>query len=94
MKATLHYLEACCAWVGMQADVAEFITHYLHCVASHSLNMMPRALGEITHGMDVGKVLHFNYVNLGMSDKIEMVGHVDGRCDHLSALMDDLSRCM
>ena len=41
VKVTWHRLEAYCAWAGMEADVAEFVTHCPHCVDSCSSNMVP-----------------------------------------------------
>ena len=53
---------------------------------------MPRPLGDIMHGTEVGDVLHFDYLSLGESDAIDMGGLVDGGYKHVLVLMDDLSR--
>ena len=66
--ATMHRLGAYYVWEGMKKDVIEFVQQCLHCVDSRAGNVVPRPLGEILHGTEVGEVLHFDYLNLGDID--------------------------
>ena len=66
--ATMHRHGAYCVWEGMKEDVTEFVQQCLHCVDSRAGNVVPRPLGEIFHGTEVAKVLHFDYLKLGNSD--------------------------
>ena len=66
--ATMHRLGAYCVWEGMKEDVTEFVQQCLHCEDSRAGNVVPRPLGEIFHGTEVGEVLHFHYLKLGDSD--------------------------
>ena len=63
--ATMHRLGAYCVWEGMKEDVAEFVQQCLHCVDSRAGNVVPRPLGGIFHGTEVGEVLHFDYLKIG-----------------------------
>ena len=38
------------------------------CGLPRARNLVPRPLGEILHGTEVGEVLHFDYPKLGDSD--------------------------
>ena len=80
--ATMHRLAAYCVWEGMKEDVTEFAQQCLHCVDSRAGNVVPRPLGEILHGTEVGEVLHFDYLKLGDSD--------DGYA-YVLVLVDDVS---
>ena len=80
--ATMHRLGAYCVWEGMKEDVTEFVQQCLHCVDSRAGNVVPRPLGEILHGTEVGEVLHFDYLKLGDSD--------DGYA-YVFVLVDDVS---
>ena len=80
--ATMHRLEAYCLWEGMKEEVAEFVQQCLHCVDSRTGNVVPRLLGEILQGTEVGEVLHFDYPKLGDSD--------DGYA-YVLVLVDDVS---
>ena len=60
VKATLHRLEASCAWVGKEYDGTKLVTHYLHCVESRRGNMVPRSLGEVIRGVEVGNAMYLN----------------------------------
>ena len=53
---------------------------------------MPRPLGDLVHGTEVGDVLHFDYLSFGERDAIDMGGLVDGGYNHVLVLMDDVSR--
>ena len=75
----------------MEADVAEFVIYCLQRVDSHSYNMEPRPLDEVVHSVKVDEVLHFDYLSLRVSDKIEMGCLVNSGYDHLLGLGDDLS---
>ena len=66
--ATMHRLGADCVWEGMKEDEAEFVQQCLHCVDSRAGNVVPRPLGEILYGTEVGEVLHFDYLKLGDRD--------------------------
>ena len=66
--ATMHRLGAYCVREGMKEDAAEIVQQCLHCVDSRAGNVVPRPLGEILHGTEVGEVLHFDYLKLGDSD--------------------------
>ena len=80
--ATMHRLGADCVWEGMKEDVAEFVQQCLNCVDSRAGNVVPRPLGEILYGTEVGEVLHFDYLKLGDSD--------DGYA-YVLVLVDDVS---
>ena len=92
VRATTHRLEAYCVWVNMEKDIAKFIRQCLHCTDSKAGNAVPRPLGDLVHGTEVGDVLHFDYLSLGESDAIDMGGLVDGGFKHVLVLMDDVSR--
>ena len=70
VKATTHRLGEYCAWDNMEKDIAKFIRQCLHCIDSKAGNAMPRPLGDLVHGTEVGDVLHFDYLSLGKSDAI------------------------
>ena len=53
---------------------------------------MPRPLGNLVHGTEVGDVLHFDYLSLGKIDAIDTGGLVDGGYKHVLVLTDDVSR--
>ena len=80
--ATMHRLGAYCVWEGMKEDVTEFVQQCLHCVDSRAGNVVPRPLGEILHGTEVGEVLHFDYLKLGDNDD---------RYAYVLVLVDDVS---
>ena len=78
VRATTHRLGAYCAWDDVEKDIAKFIRHCLHCIDSKAGNAIPRPLGDLVHGTEVGAVLHFDYLSLGESDAIDTGGLVDG----------------
>ena len=80
--ATMHRLGAYCVWEGMKEDAAELVRQCLHCVDSRAGNVVPRPVGEILHGTEVGEILHFDYLKLGDSDN---------RYAYVLVLVDDLS---
>ena len=92
VRATTHRLGAYCAWDNMEKDIAKFIRQCLHCTDSKAGNAVPRPLGDLVHGTEVGDVLHFDYLSLGESDAIDMGGLVDEGYQHVLVLMDDVSR--
>ena len=92
VRATTHCLGAYCAWDNMEKDIAKLIRQCLHCTDSKAGNAVPRPLGDLVHGTEVGDVLHFDYLSLGESDAIDMGGLVDGGYKHVLVLMDDVSR--
>ena len=93
VRATTHRLGAFCVWDKMEKDIAKIIRQCLHCIYSKTGNAMPRPLGDLVRGIEVGDVLHFDYLSLGESDAIDMGGLVDGGYKHLLVvLMDDLNR--
>ena len=92
VRATTHRLGAYCAWDNMEKDIAKFIRQCLHCTDSKAGNALPRPLGDLVHGTEVGDVLHFDYLSLGESDAIDMGGLIDGGYKHVLVLMDDVSR--
>ena len=53
---------------------------------------MPRPLGDLVHGTELGDVLHFDYFSLGESDAIDIGGLIDRGYKHVLVLMDDVSR--
>ena len=61
--ATMHRLGAYCVWEGMK-----FVQQCRHYVDFRVGNMVPRPLGEIFHGTEVGDVLHFDYLKLCDND--------------------------
>ena len=92
VRATTHRLGAYCVWDNMEKDIVKFIRRCLHCTDSKAGNVMPRPLGDLVHGTEVGDVLHFDYLSLGESDAIDMGGLVDGGYKHVLILIDDASR--
>ena len=92
VRATTHRLEAYCAWGNMEKDRAKFVRQCLHCIDSKAGNALPRPLGNLVHGTDVGDVLHFDYLSLRESDAIDTSGSVDEGYKHVLVLMDDVSR--
>ena len=66
--ATMHRLGAYCVWEGMKENVVEFVQQCLHCVDSRAGNVVPRPLGEILHGTEVGKVLPSDFLKLDDSE--------------------------
>lgn len=62
------------------------------CTDSKVGTIVPRALGEVVYGSEVGEVLHFNYLSMGESDEMEVGGLVEGVDDILIVLMDELIR--
>ncbi|CAN0217617.1 unnamed protein product [Ascophyllum nodosum] len=91
VRATTHRLGAYCVWDNMEKDIAKFISQCLHCTDSKVGNAVPRPLGDLVHGTEVGDVLHFDSLSLGESDAIDMGGLVDGGYKHVLVLMDDVS---
>ena len=53
---------------------------------------MPRPLGDIVHGTEVGDVLSLDYLSLGENGSIDKGGLVDGGYKHVLIWMDDVSR--
>ena len=92
VRATIHRLGAYCAWGNMEKDTVKSIRQCLQCIDSKAGNAMPRPLGDLVHGTEVGDVLHFDYLSLGESDAIDTGGSVDGDYKHVLVLMDDVSR--
>ena len=92
VSATTHRLGAYYAWENMEQDIAKFIRQCLHCVDSKAGNAMPRPLGDLVHGTEVGEVSHSDYLSLGGSNDIDTGGLVDGGYNHVLVLMDDVSR--
>jgi hypothetical protein len=90
VRSTTHRLGAYCAWDNMETDIAKFVRQYLHCTNSKVGNAIPRPLGHLVHGTEMGDVLH--YLSLGESDAIDTGGLVDGRYKNVSVLMDDVSQ--
>ena len=89
--STPHRLGSYCALANTEKDIAEFVRQCLHCVDSKAGNAMPRLLGDLVHGTEVGDVLHFDYLSLGKSDAIDTGGLVDGGYKYmLLILMDDV----
>ena len=76
----------------MEKDIAKFIRQCLHCTDSKAGNAMPRPLGDLVHGTEVGDVLHFDNLSLGESDAIDMGDLVDGGYKHVLVLIDDVGR--
>ena len=62
----------------------------LHCVDPKTSNTMPRPLGDLVHGTEVGEVLHFDHLGLGEGDAIDTGSLVDGGYKHVLVLMDDV----
>ena len=57
VRATTHRLGAYCVWDNMKKDKAKFIRQCLQCTDSKAGNAMPRPLGDLVHGTEVGDVL-------------------------------------
>ena len=92
VRATTHRLGAYCVWDNMEKDIAKSIRQCLHCTDSKAGNAMPRPLGDLVHGTEVGDVLHFDYLSLGESGAIYMGDLVDGGYKHVLLLTGDMSR--
>ena len=76
----------------MEKDLAKFVRQCLLCVDPTAGNAMPRLLGDLVHGTEVGDVLHFDFLGLGGSDAIDTGSLVDGGFKHVLVLMEDVSR--
>ena len=93
VRATNHRLGAYCAWDNMEKDIAKFVRQCLHCIDSKAGNDMPRPLGDLVHGTEVGDVIqHFDYLSLGESDAIHTGGLINGGYKHVLVLMDGVSQ--
>ena len=92
LRATTHRLGAYCAWDNMEKGIVKFVRQCIHCIDSKAGNNMPRPLGDLVHGTEVGDVLHFDYLNFGESEAIDTGGLVDRGYKHVPVLMDDVSR--
>ena len=75
----------------MEKDIAKLLRQYLHCIDSKASNAIPRPLGDIVYGTELGDVLNFDYLSLGKSDPIDTGGLVDGGYKHVLVLMDDVN---
>ena len=91
VRATTHRLGTYCAWDSMEKGIAKFVRQCLHCVDSKAGNVMPRPLGDLVHGTEVGDVLHFDYLSLRESDDIDTGSSVDGGYNHVLVLVDDVA---
>ena len=92
VRAKTHRLGPYSASDNMEKDIAKFVRQYLHCVDPKAGNAMPRPLGDLGHGTEVGDVLHFDYLGSGESDAIDTGSLVDGGYKHVLVLMDHVSR--
>ena len=73
VKATLHHGGASCVWVGVDNDGNEFVRQRLHCADAKAGNVIPHPLCSLVHGSEVGDVLHFDYLRLRASDRMDGV---------------------
>ena len=92
VRATAHRLGACCAWDNMEKDIAKLVRQSLHCIDLKAGNAIPRLLGDLVHGTELGDVLHFDYLSLGERDAIGTGGLIDGSYKNVLVLMDNVSR--
>ena len=56
VRTTTHRLGAYCVWDNMEKDIVKFIRQCLHCTDSEASNAMPRPMGDLVHGTEVGDV--------------------------------------
>ena len=89
---TTHRHGAYCVWDNTEKNIAKFVRQCLHCVDPKGRSVMPRPLGDLVHGTEVGDVLHFDYLSLGESDAIDTGGLVDRGYTHVLVLMDDVNQ--
>ena len=90
VRATTHSLGAYYAWDNMEKDIAKFVRQCLHCIDSKADNAMPRPLGDLVYGTEVGEVLHFDYLCLGESETLDAGSLVDGGYKNVLVLMDEV----
>ena len=53
-------------WDGMREDVRSFCLSCLHCLR-YKASIVPRPFGETLHAKKPGKVIHFDYLKIGLS---------------------------
>jgi Integrase zinc binding domain len=82
-EATLGAIKEYVAWTTMAKDVKVFVQNCLHCVATIPGDKVPRPLGTQLHTTKSNKILHFDFLDIGLSR--------DGKYQYLLLLKDDLS---
>jgi hypothetical protein len=68
----------------MAKDVKVFVQNCLHCVATVPGDKVPRPLGTHLHATKPNKILHFDFLYIGLSR--------DGKYQYLLLLKRDVSR--
>jgi hypothetical protein len=66
-EATLSAIKEYVAWTTMAKDVKVFVQNCLHCVATIPGNKVPRPLGTHLHATKPNKILHFDFLYIGLS---------------------------
>ena len=79
-------------WDDMDKDVGEFVRQCLKCADHRAGNVVPRPMGDLVHGTEVGDVLYFVYPISGKSNAVCVAGLVKGGYGHLLVLMEGVSR--
>jgi Integrase zinc binding domain len=82
-EATLGAIKEYVAWTTMAKDVKVFVQNCLHCVGTVPGVKVPRPLGTQLHATKPNKILHFDFLYIGLSRV--------GKCQDLLLLKDDLS---
>jgi Integrase zinc binding domain len=82
-EATLGTIKEYVAWTTMAKDVKVFVQNCLHCVATILGDKVPRPLGTQLHATKPIKILHFDFLYIGLSR--------DGKYQYLLLHKDDLS---
>jgi transposase InsO family protein len=82
-KATIGATKEYVAWTTMAKDVKAFVQNCLHRVATIPGDKVPRPLGTQLHATKPNKILHFDFLYIGLSR--------DGKYQYLLLLKDDLS---
>jgi Integrase zinc binding domain len=82
-EATLGAINHFVVWKTIAKDVKVFVQNCLHCVTTIPGDKVPRPLGTQLHATKPDEILHFDFLNIGLSR--------DGKYQYLLLLKDDLS---
>jgi Integrase zinc binding domain len=66
-EAMLGAIKEYVAWTTMAKDVKVFVQNCLHCDATVPGDKVPRPLGTQLHATKPNKILHFNFLYIGLS---------------------------
>ena len=60
----LNLLKQWVYWIGMDKDIRNLCSEFLHCLPTRKGICIPRPLGTACHGVRPNQVLHFDYMTL------------------------------